>query len=532
MKKWPVAKKYASLVRELAAAKEKAEEKEEEVLELKSERNNTRLLLEHLECLVARHEKSLRMTVVRKQTAHQAGMSSEVEVLKALKSLFDHHKALDEKVRERLRVAQERNLFLDDELKLANHEIKALQEENKRLKKAQNRNSVLFSKSYDMGGFTREQLALLEDRDQTISDLQFNLDERAAELEEVTQERDELSGKVQECEEELSMALKELQREQASLKIIKMQNNELVSARSELESCVSEAQAELSALQLECRDVRERLSDTEDQLVSLTSKNSKLEEEVDSLKGELRTRDLALLSAHELKTKQEKIHSQQLLQASRTAEAEEQMENIKSQLKAAQGMVSVKEATVSRLQLSVERMLRERDTATRNHLAEKKTLTEEKTKYRELAEERERVLAADVKETEQLKEELSALKRHLKLVEARGSPNLSRATKRYSWQPTMELDLSSLTPPSSTPHHHIPTSSSLSGIAELRRKKLDKVVEEDEATVTLTVPGGGGRGGRGMRDMDLGDLADEEAVARLMRDLEGNRQRNGIKRRE
>ena len=35
--------KYASLVRELAAAKEKAEEKEEEVMELKSERNNTRV---------------------------------------------------------------------------------------------------------------------------------------------------------------------------------------------------------------------------------------------------------------------------------------------------------------------------------------------------------------------------------------------------------------------------------------------------------------------------------------------------------
>ncbi|XP_043750113.1 liprin-alpha-1-like [Cervus elaphus] len=70
------------------------------------------------------------MTAGPQQAQSPASMTSEVELLRALRLHFEQHKALDEKLREQLQHALERCSSLEEELRTAHKQVQSQREQD------------------------------------------------------------------------------------------------------------------------------------------------------------------------------------------------------------------------------------------------------------------------------------------------------------------------------------------------------------------------------------------------------------------
>ncbi|XP_041053184.1 liprin-alpha-1-like isoform X2 [Carcharodon carcharias] len=389
---------FAALTKELNVCREHLLEREEEISELKAERNNTRLLLEHLECLVSRHERSLRMTVVKRQAQSPAGVSSEVEVLKALKSLFEHHKALDEKVRERLRVALERVSALEEEIVLREKEISLFKEQNTPTQKKGatdpledgNREGNNLPST---NGMRFSNCSINHDEDSIkVIELQETIDKQNKEQGQLKDRLAALSSRVSELEEDLDTARKDLIKSEEMNTKLQRDLREAMAQKDDMEERITTLEKRYLNAQRESTSVHDLNDKLENELankdalyIQSEEKNRQLQERLElaeqklqqtlrkaetlpEVEAELAQRVAALTKAEERHGNIEE----------RLRQLEAQLEEKNQELQRARQREKMNEEHNKRLSDTVDKLLSESNERLQLHLKERMAALEEK----------------------------------------------------------------------------------------------------------------------------------------------------------
>ncbi|NWT30215.1 LIPA1 protein, partial [Cardinalis cardinalis] len=393
---------FAALTKELNVCREQLLEREEEIAELKAERNNTRLLLEHLECLVSRHERSLRMTVVKRQAQSPAGVSSEVEVLKALKSLFEHHKALDEKVRERLRVALERCSLLEEELGTTHKEVSFCLKRRLHVKKP---NLSLLTPSLPPKYPTKKpqpnqpKKSLSSDgslcHDENLAkviELQDIIDKQNKEQTQMKERLTALSSRVTELEEDLDTARKDLIKSEEMNTKLQRDVRETLAQKEDMEERITTLEKRYLAAQREATSVHDLNDKLENEIATKDSmhrqsedKNRQLQERLElaeqklqqtlrkaetlpEVEAELAQRVAALTKAEERHGNIEE----------RLRQMEAQLEEKNQELQRARQREKMNEEHNKRLSETVDKLLSESNERLQLHLKERMAALEDK----------------------------------------------------------------------------------------------------------------------------------------------------------
>ncbi|XP_034143137.1 liprin-alpha-4 isoform X4 [Esox lucius] len=373
---------FATLTKELNVCREQLLEKEEEISELKAERNNTRLLLEHLECLVSRHERSLRMTVVKRQAPPPSGVSSEVEVLKALKSLFEHHKALDEKVRERLRVALDRVTTLEGQLSATTQELSIVRQRKEGDSLDRNDASKPNWKRLPNGSIDAH-----DDSSRSV-ELQEHLDRTNQELTQSRERSATLSTRVAELEAELANTRRELSRsEELSIKQQREQRE-----REDMEERITTLEKRYLAAQRETTHIHDLNDKLENELATKDSLYQQSEEKVRQLQELLELAEQRLAQTMRKAETLPEVEAELAQRVAALTKAEERHGNVEERLRQLESQLEEKNQELcrarqrekmneehnKRLSDTVDRLLTESNERLQLHLKERMAALEDK----------------------------------------------------------------------------------------------------------------------------------------------------------
>ncbi|NWV13302.1 LIPA4 protein, partial [Ptilonorhynchus violaceus] len=390
---WPP-QEFATLTRELSACREQLLEREEEISELKAERNNTRLLLEHLECLVSRHERSLRMTVVKRQAQSPSGVSSEVEVLKALKSLFEHHKALDEKVRERLRAALERVATLEEQLVDAHRQVAALQQGSTREPAVGERDEREPKEAAPKLPWKRLSNGSVHPDDEAgrVVELQELLEKQNFEVVQAKERISALAASVAELEEDLGTARKDLIKSEEMSSKYQRDLREALAQKEDMEERITTLEKRYLAAQREATSIHDLNDKLENELANKESLHRQCEEKARHLQELL---ELAEQKLQQTMRKAETLPEVEAELAQRIAaltkakerhgsieehlrQLETQLEEKNQELARARQREKMNEEHNKRLSDTVDRLLSESNERLQLHLKERMAALEEK----------------------------------------------------------------------------------------------------------------------------------------------------------
>ncbi|NWV31552.1 LIPA1 protein, partial [Grantiella picta] len=491
---------FAALTKELNVCREQLLEREEEIAELKAERNNTRLLLEHLECLVSRHERSLRMTVVKRQAQSPAGVSSEVEVLKALKSLFEHHKALDEKVRERLRVALERCSLLEEELGTTHKEVGfSLKRRLHQERKKPNLNLLIpLSALKNTPTKPNQQIessdgSLCHDENLAkVIELQDIIDKQNKEQTQMKERLTALSSRVTELEEDLDTARKDLiKSEEMNTKLLR-DVRETLAQKEDMEERITTLEKRYLAAQREATSVHDLNDKLENEIATKDSmhrqsedKNRQLQERLElaeqklqqtlrkaetlpEVEAELAQRVAALTKAEERHGNIEE----------RLRQMEAQLEEKNQELQRARQREKMNEEHNKRLSETVDKLLSESNERLQLHLKERMAALEDKNSLL-------REIENAKKQIEELQHEKDQLVLNIDALRAENDQVRLRATSLHHRYQQYRADFRFPVPSSSVGDSHTDSYGTSSVLRRPQKGRLAALRDEPSKVQTL-----------------------------------------------